>query len=303
MRRTFLVLLLMTLWIAPTPAAQSASSRLGTARELYASARYEEALALLIGLRPSDNATPVERRAVAQYRSLCLLALGRSVEAEEAIAAVVTADPMYQPDEADASPRVRAAFREVRRRVLPGIVISQYTAAKRLYDRKEFASAAEEFRHVLRLLDDADMNGQQTDLRVLATGFLELSVAAAPPSAAANGTHEKEAEAEPARPATVPAPNRIYTSEDGGVSPAVPIKQDLPRVPSSIAAQLRQQGVIEVIIDELGRVTFVAIRATMHPTYDSLVLTAARDWRYQPATFNGTRVKFRKLIQISLAKR
>ncbi len=78
-----------------------------TARELYASARYDEALAMLNGLRPVDAAQPSERKTIEQYRSLCLLALGRGEEAETAIAAVVTADPFYQPSEAEASPRVQ----------------------------------------------------------------------------------------------------------------------------------------------------------------------------------------------------
>lgn len=297
--RTLLVLTL-AMSIASHAAAQGTSGQLSAARELYASARYDEALALLDALRPAESATATDRRAIAQYRSLCLLALGRGPEAEEAIAAVVMADPMYQPSEADASPRVRTAFTEVRQRVLPTIAASQYTVAKRLYDRKEYASAVTEFRSLLRLLDDPDMKGQQSDLRVLASGFLELSVAAAAPPPPKNDPPPPAPE--PAA-APVPSANRIYTSEDAGLSPAIAIRQELPRVPSSIATQIRDRGVVEVVIDELGRVTFVSIRSSMHPMYDNLVLTAAREWRYQPATVGGAPVKFRKLIQVSLAKR
>src|SRR5215218_3356455 len=103
---------------AAAPAFAQGEGQLGAAKDLYASARYDEALSLLNGLRASDQP---DRRSVEQYRSLCLLALGRASEAESAIAAVVTADPIYQPGEADASPRVRATFTEVRRRLLPEI--------------------------------------------------------------------------------------------------------------------------------------------------------------------------------------
>ena len=48
---------------------------LTAARDLYASARYDEALAVLNGL-PSD-AVASDRKSIEQYRSLCLLALGR----------------------------------------------------------------------------------------------------------------------------------------------------------------------------------------------------------------------------------
>ena len=294
-----LLVLMLAASIAPQAAAQGTAGRLHSARELYVSARYEEALALLNALRPGDAATIEDRRAIEQYRALCLLALGRSTEAEEAIAAIVTADPMYQPSDVEAAPRVRAAFSEVRQRVLPGLALSRYSAAKRLYDRKEYAAAGDAFREVLRLLDDEAMKGQHADLRVLATGFLDLSAAAAPPPEAAEDV--------PAPTPTAAAPiaeaNRIYTADDPGVVLPVVIKQDLPRVPSVIAAHVRDRGVVEIVVDELGRVTQVVIRMSLHPMYDNLVLAAARDWRYQPATLGGTAVKFRKLIQVALDKR
>ena len=45
------------------------------------------------------------------------------------------------------------------------------------------------------------------------------------------------------------------------------------------------------------------IRLTLHPIYDSQILLAAKEWRYQPATLNGRPVKFRKVIQITVTKR
>ena len=115
---------------------------LGAARDLYASARYDEALAVLNDLRPAESGnSPSDRRSIEQSRSLCLLALGRGAEAESAIAAVVTADPGYLPSESDASPRVRAAFSDVRKRLLPEIVTTRYSIAKSAFDRKDYQSA------------------------------------------------------------------------------------------------------------------------------------------------------------------
>jgi hypothetical protein len=37
--------------------------------------------------------------------------------------------------------------------------------------------------------------------------------------------------------------------------------------------------------------------------YDPLLMTAARDWRYRPATAGGVPVKYRKLIQVVIDKR
>ena len=122
----------------------------GPARDLYASARYDEALAVLNDLRPADAASAVsDRKSIEQYRSLCLLALGRGTEAESAIAAVVTADPAYQPGEVEASPRVRTAFSDVRRRLLPDIASAGYVQAKSAFDSKEYATAAQQFRQVI----------------------------------------------------------------------------------------------------------------------------------------------------------
>ena len=122
MKTRILVTASMVVALAAPAHAQLRDGRenpLTAARDLYASARYDEALAVLNGL-PSD-AVASDRKSIEQYRSLCLLALGRGTEAESAIAAVVTADPLFMPGEADASPRVRAAFSEVRQRLLPQI--------------------------------------------------------------------------------------------------------------------------------------------------------------------------------------
>src|SRR5256714_74405 len=159
----------------------AAKDPVGAARELYASARYDEALAALDDWKPPEATSLGDRRSIEQSRSLCLLALGRGSEAEGAIAAVVTADPSYQPSETEASPRVRAAFSDVRRRLLPEIATSRYTEAKTAYDRKDYAGAVKQFRRVLALLDDPDMGGRLGDLRVLSSGFLDLCAAASAP--------------------------------------------------------------------------------------------------------------------------
>jgi TonB family protein len=275
---------------------RTADSPLDAARELYASARYDEALAVLNGLRSSD------RRSIEQYRSLCLLALGRTPEAEAAIAAVVTADPTFQPSEADASPRVRAAFTEVRQRLLPEIAATHYTTAKATYDRKEWAAAAQQFRDLVTLLNDRDMGGRLPDLRTLASGFLDLATAAAapPPEPAKPEPTPVTAAAAPAPPQ--PQPNRVYSSEDPGVSAPVIVRQDVPAVPSTVTGQVRDRGRVELVIDEQGRVTSINVRQPMHPFYDQLIIAAAREWRYKPATLNGVPVKFRKAIQITVAR-
>jgi TonB family protein len=273
----------------------------GPARDLYASARYDEALAALNELRPDDAANAVaDRKSIEQYRSLCLLALGRGTEAESAIAAVVTADPSYQPGEVEASPRVRAAFSDVRRRLLPDIANGRYGEAKALFDRKDYAAAARGFRQVALLLDDPDMGGKLADLRTLVSGFLDLSVAASTPPPESPKPQVAAAPAPP--PAPQPDANRIYTMGDKDVTAPVAIRQDMPRLTPVMKLQARERGVVEVVIDEQGRVTFVTVRESVHPMFDAELLTMGREWRYQPATLQGKPVRYRKMIQINVSR-
>ena len=273
----------------------------GAARDLYASARYDEALAVLDDIRPGGPG--LDRKSIEQYRSLCLLALGRGEEAESAIAAVVTVDPSYQPGEAEASPRVRAAFSDVRRRLLPEIAKTRYAQAKRDFDGKNYSSAVPQFRQVIALLDDPDMGGKLPDLRTLSSGFLELAVAAATAEPPARKPAPAAAAPLPQAPAAAQgASNRIYTVADKNVTPPFIVRQEMPRLTPAMTRQAKSSGVVEVVIDELGRAIAATIRQSMHPLYDNELLSAARDWRYQPATLGGKPVRYRKLIQINVSR-
>jgi TonB family protein len=299
MRQTITTALLVV-GLGVSAAAQDTNNPLATARDLYSAARYDEALAMLNGLRPQETANAANLRSIELYRSLCLLALGRSAEAEAAIAAVVASDPMSQPNETDASPRVRAAFSEVRQRQLPEIARSRYATAKLTFDRKDYPAAEQQFRDLLKLIDDPDMGGRLGDMRVLVSGFLDLATAAAAPP-----PEPKREEAPAPAPASPPPAvdhDRVYTAEDEGVVAAVPLRQDVPRVPTTFSSQARDRGILDVTIDEQGRVIAASVRLSLHPIYDSQLLAAAQQWRYQPATLNGKPVKFRKIIQISLQK-
>jgi hypothetical protein len=288
------------------PAGASAQeSQIAAARDLYASARYDEALALLNGIRPMEPTVGTDTKSIEQYRSLCLLALGRGEEAEAAIAAVIAADPFYHPSETEASPRVRAAFAEVRQRQLPDIARARYTEAKQAFDRKEFQVAERQFRDLLRLIDDPDVGSKIGDMRVLVTGFYDLSLAAAaPPAAPAPTATPAPAKEEPPSPPPAPArpANYVYSSDEQGIVLPVTVRQEVPRVPSMITNQTRDKGIMEVVIDEQGRVIGIDMRSPLHPQYDALLLAAAREWRYKPATLDGKPVRFRKVLQIAVDK-
>ena len=278
-------------------AGTARADELSTARDLYASAAYEEALAALNRARAAGVA-PSDAFAVEQYRAFCLLALGRSAEAQTAIEGVVAANPLYQPA-SDVSPRVRAAFSEVRRRVLPTIIPKQYAQAKAAFDRKDFTAAAAGFAGVLKVLGDPDVSQAVaqpplSDLRTLAMGFQELSARAAEPPPAPTP---------PPAPKPLPAPvapasPRVYTAVDARVVAPSTIRQDLPTFSGRLARSTT--GALEIIIDERGLVEWATIRQSVHTAYDRLAVDAVRNWRYKPATVDGVPVKFKKIIQIAI---
>ena len=285
-------------------AASGASAQegdLAAARELYASASYDDALMVLNKLRSSDHPAS-QARAIEQYRAFCLLALGRAADAQQAIEAVVAAEPSYQPTEGDVSPRIRTAFADVRRRMLPAIIQQKYAQAKAAYDKKSFAIAAEGFSQVLVALTDPAVSSDAnkpplSDLRTLAVGFEELAAkAAAPPPPPQPAPVPVVAAAPPAPPA--PIAYRVYSGEDRDVIPPVIINQALPAFQGTVIAP--RSGLLDVLISETGEVESAVMTQSVTSTYDRLALIAARMWRFKPATVNGVPVKYRKTVQINV---
>jgi tetratricopeptide (TPR) repeat protein len=288
--RVLVTCVIMMLATAPRLHAQEP---LAVARQLYAAAEYEDALRLLEGL-PLGSASREERQAAELYRALCLLALGRRADAERTIEALIAQDPLYRPTD-DLSPRLRAAFGDAKKRVLPALVQQQYTEAKHAFDRKDFAGAAAGFKRVVDVLHDPDIaqsasQGPLADLRTLAVGFHDLSLKAIPPPSPPPP---------PDPPAPVSLPPTIYTGEEPNVVPPVALRQDLPKFPGAVRPG-GLKGIIEVVIDAEGAVESAAMLVPTVPAYDKMLLTAAARWVYYPATVDGKPVKFRKRIQINV---
>jgi hypothetical protein len=232
----------------------------------------------------------------------CLLALGRDPEAQSAIEALVVANPLYQPSANDVSPRVRAAFSDVRRRLLPSIIPQQYAKAKAAFDKKDYPAASAGFTQVLTVLSDPDVAqaaGQPplSDLKTLASGFQELSTKAVqpPPLTASPSFVPIPTPAAAAPRAALPY---VYTPNDTNVVAPVPIRQQLPPFSGRLSGPVT--GALEVVIDERGFVESATIRDSVNLTYDRLAASAATSWRYMPATLDGVPVKYRKLISITL---
>jgi TonB family protein len=223
-RRALFVALVVVLVSASHPAR---AADLAGAKALYAATSYEEALARLGPPGAVDEAV-IEAN---QLRALCLLALGRTSDAESALERIVRHDPAYAVAAAEVSPKLVAAFREVRRRTLPALVRAAYAAGKTHVDANRWTAARAEFTRLSSLFADPDLAGQRDsgldDLRLLGQGFLTLielrltaersQVAMAPPGA-------------PLVPASVPLA--------GGV-------QETPTATASAAANRPRESALE----------------------------------------------------------
>jgi hypothetical protein len=308
----FAIVVLIVLGVA---GAAHAEDSLTAARDLYAAAAYEDSLAMLDRLQTQTD-VPDESRTIALYRAFCLFALGRTPEAEKSIETVVAMSPSYQPTDADTSPRMLAAFSDVRRRALPGIIQQKYALAKAAYDRKEFAASAEGFAVVVNLLEDPDVRtvAALSDLRLVASAFRDLSATAAappppvspPPTPSASRSQpaapapKTPAAAEPAAP-RAPVGPRIYGAEDKNVVPPAIARQTIPPFrykPTAAGGHIT----VSVLINERGVVEGVNMIVLLDPEFDRLVQDFAWKWTYKPATVDGVPVKYRKVVQINLPR-
>jgi hypothetical protein len=280
----------------------SAQESLSDARQLYASADYKGALTMLNTLLAATP-SPQERQSIELYRTFCLVALGFTDEANKAIEAMVSRDPLYRPNMDDVPPRLRTVFSDARKKMLPALIQERYLIAKAAFDRGEMKMAAEGFTQVLMALSDPDIavaakRSPLSDLRVLASGFNDLTVRAlAPPPVP---VAPLVAAAPP--PAAVPTPREpvIYSADDKNVLPPEKVRQDMPQYPGRVAFD--RAGVVEVLIDASGAVEQVTMVLSVEPLYNRLLLAAAKNWVYKPARLDGKPVKYRKRIQVELSR-
>lgn len=291
---------LLLFFVFAAPSVGVAQESLATAKALYQSAAYDEALGLLERLKSAAAPVP-DVQTVAQYRAYCLLALNRQSDAEAAIEDVVKGDVFFVPSDQEVSPRVRTTFQKVRHRLLPDAARSEYARAKATFDTKDYASAADQFDRLHALLQDPLLDGMAgiADLRVLGAGFRELARAAVAPV-----TPEVVPPPAPPREPPPPAPviPKVYDMSEPGIILPVAERQEVPSYPGNVRdVGLKRQAVVDVLIDEFGRVERVMIRQSIDQRYDAVLLAAATKWRYTPAyTSDGRPVKFLKRLQVSV---
>jgi TonB family protein len=261
---------------------------LSAAKALYASGAYEEALTALSRMT-KENPGQVE-----QYRALCLLALGRTSEARRSLERMVMLQPRDTITDSDGSedlpPPFLVMFHDVRRQVLPVAARDIYAKAKANVEAEHYAAASAQLKEMLAILADADLSDQAdnlADLTLFGKGFLALAqfqlAAAATPALAA------------------PA-SKIYSASDHDVTAPVEIERRVPVWASANPAAQKDinVGAVVIVIDEKGAVESAVIRTSVNPSYDAVLLEAAKKWQFRPARLKGQPVKYRKSYEIML---
>jgi TonB family protein len=259
-------------------------------KDLYASAAYEAALTAVASKHDSDPDLEIE-----QYRVLCLVALGRSADAERAVEQLLKQDPVYRPVAADTPPRIQELFTTVRRRLGPSLVQAMYLDGKSAFDRKDRDAAVRIFEKLASVTDDRDLrdNPVVSEIRLLAGGFLTLSKALPEKSIGDR--------VEPIAP-PAPAPSSEPAVPKPVASLPVPIHEDLPvwRPSDEFSRRIEFRGSVRVSISAKGTVDSVDLVQPIHPAYDALLLRAAKDWTYQPGRVNGVAVPSERTVTVVL---
>ena len=307
------ILIIGAVLVAAT-AGLTAQDTISVARDLYASAAYEDALSTLSRM---DGGSPEIARQVDEYRAFCLYALGRTREAESIAESMVRKHPLAGLD-ADASPRLETMFAGVRKRLLPSLIRERFRTARSALDQKNFAAAEPPLSEARLMIVEAEKLGVNdeglADLGVLVGGFLQLIRSTAEQPASAQLAMPAAAMA--AGPAVAPRPvasaqaplaaalaaaggGRVYAVEDEGVIPPVVLQQRMPAMTlemKQITKALKTTGMIDIVIDESGDVVDATIRQSLNSSFDTLIVRSARRWKYRPAMKDGVPVRYLKTL-------
>jgi Gram-negative bacterial TonB protein C-terminal len=324
--------------LAAAGSGLGAQDSLSAAKDLYASAAYEDALSTLSRMDSISTAPDIARQ-VAEYRAFCLYALGRTREAESVAEVMIRKDPLARLA-ADASPRLEVMFADVRKRLLPSLIRERFRIARSALDQKSFGAAETPLTEARIMIGEAEKLGVKddglADLSILVDGFLQLIrstadqraaaqpappagtvAAAAPPPvprpaaaspvqtaasrpAAASPVQTAASRPAAASPALATASGpRVYSVDDDGVTPPVTIEQRMPAMTPEmqmITRALKTSGILDVIIDETGRVVDATIRQSLNNSFDTLIVRTSRNWKYRPAMKDGVAVRYLKTL-------
>jgi TonB family protein len=104
-------------------------------------------------------------------------------------------------------------------------------------------------------------------------------------------------------PPAVERPREAPTRGAAETIPARPIAERVPPLPSPFPHRRGARIVLDLVIDEEGRVAAATIRESSAPSLDGALLSAVRGWRYEPASSGGVPVRSTRTVEVPLATR
>jgi hypothetical protein len=223
------------------------------------------------------HSTPVDPAALreSQRRAAELMDQGQKEEAAKAFDALVQSSPLYEPRTTDLTPESLAAFRTSQRHWLPGIAQSRVERAQAALNAGDPDRALALAKEASAILDRPVMP-PQSELRDQLRTLLDSVTAA-----------------------QVAADSIIYSEGDPGIVPPQALSSQFPLKPP-IEVPPHRVGTLEMIIDKRGGVSSIKLHTPLNRYHERMVVSAAKAWRYRPATKDGKPVNCRITVRINL---
>jgi hypothetical protein len=210
-----------------------------------------------------------------ERRAAALIADGQAEEASMVFDGLIMANPLYEPKASDLTPEALATFRASRKLLLPTIALRDYDRAKRALTAGDPDRALALGHQVSAILNHLDTDPSPT-LRGNVQELVEKATAA-----------------------KLAVDEVVYSAKDPGVVPARPLSRQFPAT-GPIGVPPNRVGVLEMVIGKQGDVEFVKLYTPLNRYHERMVVSAAKAWRYVPATKNGRPVRFKLTVTINL---
>jgi len=95
-----------------------------------------------------------------------------------------------------------------------------------------------------------------------------------------------------------PAADRYYTAQDEEVSPPALLRPRLPQVPPT-GVRLAELPRVDLVVTQSGEVEWVRLWPANVGVHSAMMLSAIKNWRFEPARKDGRAVRYRQTIALT----
>jgi hypothetical protein len=186
------------------------------------------------------------------------------------------ANPFYELSPQDATPEAIEALRDSKRVLLPSLARRDFLRSQAAFEMSDYEEAISYAERALQIIDDNDLQPIPSELR--------------------DGVRQLLRQAREAREREV---DRVYTIADEGVVPPAELHRQLPTEPP-LGLAVGAVGQLEMVIGRDGVVEVIRLHTPLNRFHERMIVSAAKAWRYEPATRRGLPVRFRLFRTINL---